>query len=284
MANIITSCRILCSILLLFVPAFSPKFYIVYFVAGFSDMIDGTIARKTNSANEFGSRLDTIADIAFTVACMIKLLPVLAIPTWICIWIGVIAIIKVINIISGYIVHRKFVAIHTIMNKVTGAVLFILPLTLSIVDLKYSGGFVCTIATFAAVQEGYLIIIGKMDLKERAKRLKMNIPTIYLSLRDRDTPMLAKIFAGITVVYALSPIDLVPDFIPVLGYLDDVILLPMLVAWTIKLIPTDIIERNRREAEGLWEDGKPKKWYFAIPIVLIWGIILVLILNKRMNT
>ncbi len=62
--------------------------------------------------------------------------------------------------------------------------------------------------------------------------------------------MLAKIFASITVVYALSPVDLIPDFIPVLGYLDDIILLPMLVALTIKFIPADIIERNRKEAEG----------------------------------
>lgn len=157
MANIITGCRILCSIILLFIRAFSHTFYILYLVAGFTDMIDGTIARKTNTASEFGSRLDTVADIIFVVACMIKLLPVLTIPTWIWIWIGVIAAIKVFNIISGYIVQKKFVAKHTIMNKITGAVLFILPLTLSIVDLKYSGGFVCTIAILAALQEGYLI-------------------------------------------------------------------------------------------------------------------------------
>ncbi|MGN0408712.1 MAG: CDP-alcohol phosphatidyltransferase family protein [Bacteroides sp.] len=157
MANIITGCRILYSILLLFVPAFSPTFYILYLAAGFTDMIDGTIARKTNTANEFGSGLDTIADIIFVVICLIKVLPVLTISAWMCIWTGVIAIIKVFNIISGYIVQKKFVAKHTIMNKVTGAVLFVLPLTLSIVDLKYSGGFICTIATLAAVQEGYLI-------------------------------------------------------------------------------------------------------------------------------
>ena len=119
----------------------------------------------------------------------------------------------------------------------------------------------------------------KMNLEERAKKLKMDIPTIFLALKDKDTPILAKIFASITVVYALSPIDLVPDFIPVLGYLDDIILLPMLVALTIKFIPTDIMERNRREAERLWESGKPKKWYYAIPIVLFWIVIIVLIIK-----
>ena len=157
MANIITGCRILCSILLLFFPALSPAFFILYLVAGFTDMIDGTIARKTNTASEFGSRLDTIADMVFVAACMIKLFPALTIPTWLLIWIGVIAIIKVINILSGYILQKKFVDKHTILNKVTGAALFILPLTLPLIELKYSGGFVCTLATLAAVQEGHLI-------------------------------------------------------------------------------------------------------------------------------
>lgn len=72
-----------------------------------------------------------------------------------------------------------------------------------------------------------------MDLKVRAKQLKTDIPAVFLALKDKNTPIIAKVFAGITVVYALSPIDLVPDFVPVLGYLDDVILLPVLVALTI---------------------------------------------------
>lgn len=119
-----------------------------------------------------------------------------------------------------------------------------------------------------------------MNLKERAKKLKMDIPTIYLAINDKDTPISAKIFAGITVAYALSPIDLIPDFIPVLGYLDDVILLPMLVALTIKLIPADILERNRQQVEGLWENGKPTKWYYAIPIVVFWMFIIGFILKN----
>lgn len=118
-----------------------------------------------------------------------------------------------------------------------------------------------------------------MDLKTRAKKLKTDIPAIFLSLKDKDTPILAKLLAEITVVYALSPIDLIPDFIPVLGYLDDVLLLPMLVALTLKLIPKSVIERNREEAEGMWQDGKPKKWYYAIPVVMIWIIIFVLVLK-----
>ena len=118
-----------------------------------------------------------------------------------------------------------------------------------------------------------------MNLKERAKSLKKTVPAVFLSLKDKDTPILAKVLAGITVGYALSPIDLIPDFIPVLGYLDDVILLPALIAITIKLIPADVWERNLAQAENMWQDGKPKKWYYAIPIVLIWLLVLYIIVG-----
>lgn len=118
-----------------------------------------------------------------------------------------------------------------------------------------------------------------MTLKERAKKLKTDVPALFLALKDKDTPIIAKVFAGITVAYALSPIDLVPDFIPVLGYLDDVILLPAFVALTIRLIPKGVLERNRKLSEGMWENGKPKKWYYAVPIVLIWVFIIGLIIK-----
>ncbi|NLK37497.1 MAG: CDP-alcohol phosphatidyltransferase family protein [Epulopiscium sp.] len=157
MANIITSIRIICNVVLLFCPTLSPAFYSLYLVAGFSDMIDGVVARKTNTVSEFGSTLDTFADFVFVVVCLIKLIPIMDIPVWLYLWIAIIAFIKGINVVSGYVMQRKFVAVHTVMNKVTGALLFILPLTLSIMDLKYSALVVCTIATFAAVQEGHYI-------------------------------------------------------------------------------------------------------------------------------
>lgn len=118
-----------------------------------------------------------------------------------------------------------------------------------------------------------------MDLKARASKLKTDIPSLFLALKDKETPILAKIFAGIVVAYALSPIDLIPDFIPVLGYLDDVIILPMLLVITLKFIPKDMIEKYRKEAQGMWQSGKPKKWYYAIPIVVIWLLVLLLILK-----
>lgn len=157
MANIITSIRILCSIALLFLPVFSPLFYTLYVVAGVNDMIDGAVARKTGTVSEFGSKLDTAADFILIAVCLIKLIPLLDIPSWLFIWIVIVAMIKMINIISGYVMYKEFVAVHTVMNKVTGILLFILPLTLTIIDLKYSGAFVSAVATFAAIQEGHYI-------------------------------------------------------------------------------------------------------------------------------
>ena len=156
-ANIISGCRIFGSILLLFFPAFSLDFYIAYILCGFSDMIDGTIARKTNKTSKFGSQLDTVADFVFVVVSLFKLLPTAHIPGWLWIWCGVIAIIKIGNITWGYVSKKQFISLHTVMNKITGLSLFLLPLTLSIVELKYSAIAVCSLATFAAIQEGICI-------------------------------------------------------------------------------------------------------------------------------
>ena len=157
-ANILTGCRIFGSVLLLFFPALSSEFYVTYLLCGFSDMIDGTIARKTNSTSKFGSQLDTIADLIFVVVSLFKLLPAIHVPQWLWIWGGVIAVIKISNIICGYVSKKQFISLHTIMNKVTGLLLFLLPLTISFVELKYTAIVVCSIATFSAIQEGFYII------------------------------------------------------------------------------------------------------------------------------
>lgn len=160
-ANIVTGCRILGSFLLLFFPAFSVEFYIVYILCGFSDMTDGTIARKTNSNSELGAKFDTAADLAFVAVSLIKILPQVNIPRWLWIWGFVIAIIKIGNIIWGYASKKQFMALHIIMNRLTGLLLFLLPLTLSFAELKYSSVAVCLVATISAIQEGYYIGTGR---------------------------------------------------------------------------------------------------------------------------
>jgi CDP-diacylglycerol--glycerol-3-phosphate 3-phosphatidyltransferase len=157
MANTITGIRIVLSIALLFCPILSPTFYVLYIAAGFSDMIDGAVARKTGTVSKFGTKLDTVADIVFIAVCLIKFLPVMHIPVWLCIWIAVIVMIKVTNIAVGLFRQKEFISVHSIMNKVTGGMLFLLPLTMATIDLRYSSAVVCVVATAAAIQEGYLV-------------------------------------------------------------------------------------------------------------------------------
>ena len=157
-ANIITSCRILLSITLLFCPVFSVCFHGIYLLCGFTDMVDGTIARKTNSASEFGARLDTTSDFLFFAVTLIKLMPVIHIPKWIWVWIVIITIIKITNIVLGFVCRKKLVALHTVLNKTTGLWLFLLPPTLQFIESRYSFAVVCIIATIAAIQEFCYII------------------------------------------------------------------------------------------------------------------------------
>lgn len=118
-----------------------------------------------------------------------------------------------------------------------------------------------------------------MDLKERVRQLKNDIPAVFLSLKDPDTPLTAKLLAGITVAYALSPIDLIPDFIPVIGYLDDILLLPQLITLTVRLIPREVWERNRRKAADVWQNEPAGKWYYALPVLLVWLLLIWLVLR-----
>ena len=160
-ANITTGCRIFGSALLLFFPVFSVQFYILYFFCGFTDMIDGTIARKTNSTSPFGAKLDTIADFVFVFVCSIKILPTLQIPLWLWVWIFIVALVKIFYIALVFIHKKKLLSIHSILNKITGFALFLLPLSLSFVEIKYSSVVVCLIATFSSIQEVYYIRIGR---------------------------------------------------------------------------------------------------------------------------
>jgi len=120
-------------------------------------MIDGTVARKTNSESKFGERLDSVADFIFVAVCLVKILPAIDLHFYLWIWIGVIILIKIVNLILGFSSKNKNIFLHTIANKVTGFLLFLLPFTVKIVSINYSCIPVCTVATFAAVQEFYLI-------------------------------------------------------------------------------------------------------------------------------
>jgi uncharacterized membrane protein YkvA (DUF1232 family) len=116
-------------------------------------------------------------------------------------------------------------------------------------------------------------------LKTRAKSLKKEISALFLAFQRKDTPLLAKIVVGITVCYALSPIDLIPDFIPVLGFLDDVLLLPLLITLAIRLIPKQILDECRNEVETTPQEKQSQRFIYAIPIIIIWLVVIGLIVK-----
>jgi hypothetical protein len=161
-ANTITISRIILALLLLLINAFTLPFYVLYTLCGLSDMIDGFMARKTHTESALGSKLDSIADIVFVAVCLIKIMPVIDIKTWLFIWMAVIFLVKVVNIISGYVCHKKLILLHTLANKLTGLLLFLLPLTLAFTNIDYAAIPICIAATFAAVQEGHYIRTGRI--------------------------------------------------------------------------------------------------------------------------
>ncbi|NMC47599.1 MAG: DUF1232 domain-containing protein [Chloroflexi bacterium] len=116
--------------------------------------------------------------------------------------------------------------------------------------------------------------------KARAHHLKQETYTLYLAVRDRRTPWYAKLFSGAVVAYAFSPIDLVPDFIPVLGYLDDLIFIPLGVAVAVKMIPTDVMQECRQRATQEFASGKPVNYVAGVLIALIWIILVALMIRS----
>ena len=148
------------SIGLLFCPVYSACFYGLYIFCGLTDMVDGTVARKMGAISEFGAKLDTVADFLFVIASFVKLVPVIRIPVWIWVWAAVIAMGKLVTLVWGFTQMKQMPSLHTIANKATGLCLFLLPLTMSFVDLRYTAPVVCAIATIAAIQEGHYIVEG----------------------------------------------------------------------------------------------------------------------------
>jgi len=108
------------------------------------------------------------------------------------------------------------------------------------------------------------------SLKAKAKQLKSEVYALYLASKDPRTPWYAKVLAVLIIGYALSPIDLIPDFIPVLGYLDDLIIVPAGIVLLLKMIPKEVMEECREMARSLSEQKKPKNWTAGLVVVLIW--------------
>lgn len=164
LANAITTARIILSLALLVPPALSPAFLALYAIAGATDMLDGFVARRTNTASDLGARLDSIADLVFAVVCLARILPEIAAPTWLWVWVALIALVKAVNVASGYVVERRLLMPHTIANKVAGFVVYLVPFFLPLVGVVISAIPACAVATFSAIQEGHFIRTGGAGL------------------------------------------------------------------------------------------------------------------------
>jgi CDP-diacylglycerol--glycerol-3-phosphate 3-phosphatidyltransferase len=171
--NCITACRIAGAILLLFLTPLSTAFYVVYSLCGFSDVLDGLIARATRTTSEFGAKLDSVADLTFYTAMMLKILPVLweLLPHWI--WFAVAAVLLVR--LSAYGVaavrYRQFASLHTYLNKFTGLMLFAVPYFLS---LPFSVGYcftVCAVGGLSSLEELVMHLLNR--------EYKPNVKSIY---------------------------------------------------------------------------------------------------------
>lgn len=169
-ADILTGTRIICAVLLLFQEPFSIAFWILYIYCGTSDVLDGCVAKITNTACERGEIFDSVADVVFIAAILLKILPLLSLPSFIWICVAAIILIRIVSYILGFIKYNTFSALHTYLNKATGALLIILPVLYAAIG-SYSIAIICTAAAVSSCEELYITI--------KSKELNRNCRSIF---------------------------------------------------------------------------------------------------------
>lgn len=165
MANILTSIRIICGFMILFFPTFSNEYYLLYFLGGFSDAIDGTVARKFGKESDFGAKFDTLADMIFLLSATFTIIRINVIPLWLLIWTGIVVIIKSASLLIGFLRFHRFVAVHSKINKLCGVAVFFAPIIIgngfewNVKLLLLT--FMCMLASVAAICEFVFILRKK---------------------------------------------------------------------------------------------------------------------------
>ena len=155
--DLLSMSRIVLCLPLLMVDTMTVPFWVIYLIAGITDMLDGFLARRWGVESKFGARLDSLADIVFVIAVVYKLFPWLKLPTALWMMIGLIALVKIINAVSAYIIRHKIVFLHTKANKLTGFLLFIAMMAIGQSYFIPVAWAIACIALFAAIQEGHFI-------------------------------------------------------------------------------------------------------------------------------
>ena len=152
-ANCITISRLLLSLALFAISPSTPLFTGFYLLCGVTDMLDGFIARKMHTESKLGELLDSVADLFFAASYVVKILPKLHVPFWIWIWTAAIAAAKLYGILQRSQKEQRFCIAHSFFNKLTGLLIFLLPLTVPVLDVAYSTVTVCAVATLTAAEE-----------------------------------------------------------------------------------------------------------------------------------
>ncbi len=155
--NILSASRIALCLPLLLVDAMTVPFWVLYVIAGTTDMLDGFLARRWGIESKFGARLDSFADFVFVLAVGYKLFPWLKLPATLWVMIGLIALVKTVNAVSAYLVRQRIEFLHTKANKLTGFLLFIGMMAIGQSYFVPVAWAIACIALFAAIQEGHLI-------------------------------------------------------------------------------------------------------------------------------
>ena len=161
LANILTVLRIAGAVALLFTTAFSPPFWALYLFCGLSDVVDGLVARGMQQQSDLGAKLDSIADVVFIFAAILVVVPAIAIPLWAWVCAGVITLIRVVTYLIGFRKYRAFPSLHTWANKVTGGLLFCMPILLSILGMTVAGIILGLSALFSACEELVITVRAK---------------------------------------------------------------------------------------------------------------------------
>ena len=174
--NILTVLRMVCAILLLFFRPLSVWFFVLYTIAGLSDMLDGYFARRFQTQSELGARLDSAADFLLCAVILVVLIPFYHWPHWVILWISVIAVIRLAALLVCYLRFRQFAFLHTYLNKATGLLLFLSPVLFWLFGLNATAIIVCLVATISALEELLLDCTAKEFNSNKKSILTQNNP------------------------------------------------------------------------------------------------------------
>lgn len=157
--NIISASRGAAAVAMLFLPVFSPGFWVLYCWGGLSDIIDGAMARKMKSESGLGSRIDSVVDLVFVICSAVLILPSLDLPVWIWLWTAAIGVVKLAGIIFGSCRQRRLAIPHSTTNKLTGTLLFCLPFAIIPFGSLVPAAIVCSVATICLFEDYEIIRI-----------------------------------------------------------------------------------------------------------------------------